>query len=73
MSDKVYCTADGDYPNPQQMVIFEEDGEIYIGGYLVDKDLWFTDDEYDNEPINYSVYWKPLKSLKEQYEKQKEE
>lgn len=36
MSDKVYCTADGDYPGSQQMVIFEEDGEIYIGGYLID-------------------------------------
>ena len=70
--DRVYCTADGDYPKHGQMVQFEDEGIIYIGGYMADQDLWFTeDDECDNEPVKHPIYWRLLIGLEQQYERQK--
>ena len=36
----VYCTSDGDYPANGEMVKFEDDGIIYIGGYIADDNIW---------------------------------
>lgn len=76
MIDKVYCTADGDYPEKNQIVIFEVDGDAFVGAcYDYDLDCgsyWFgeSDDITDFHPITEPIYWKPLTSLKAQYELQ---
>ena len=68
---RVRCTADGEFPN-DEMVLFEDEGIIYIGGYMAKHDLWFTaDNECDNKPVCHPIYWKPLTSLKEQYERER--
>ena len=68
----VYCTGDGDYPAHGEMVAFEDDGIIYIGGYIAENNFWFAgDDEYDNRPVNHPIYWERLTDMRERYEKQK--
>ena len=81
MRDKVYCTADGDYPEDEnQMVLAEFEGKdftdlIHIVGFDYDNAQWVDFDSEEiipNVPEEMTVYWQPLTSLKEQYERQKE-
>jgi hypothetical protein len=79
-STRVRCTKDGDYPEDKETVFAEIHGQYYDGithklDFDKDNGLWL---DYDGEniphiPEEMTVYWQPLTSLKEQYEKQKEE
>jgi hypothetical protein len=77
---RVRCTKDGDYPEDKETVFAEIHGQYFDGithklDFDKDNGLWI---DYDGEniphiPEEMTVYWQPLTSLKEQYEKQKEE
>jgi len=74
----IYCSKDGEYPttnkynNIGSMVLFQIEGEIYIGGYVSKTNTWFTqnEEEFDNE--DYIVYWKYLENLELKYKNKKE-
>lgn len=77
MSDRVYCTADGEWPEVGQTVIYVEYGQAHLGKLLF-KD---TDDghEWQNETGTQwflkktPIYWQPvITSLKDEYERQHE-
>ena len=76
MSEKVYCTADGEYPEHNDEVIFQSEisNKSYVGKHITNKyGHAFVDNSgyvywAENEPI----YWKPLTSLKDEYERQKD-
>lgn len=79
MTNKVYCTKDGEFPDKNEMVIFEVEGDdTYIGGcesYDLDcGSFWFGEDvdKADFHPITEPIYWQPLTSLKAQYELEQE-
>ena len=80
MSDRVYCTADGEYPKENELVIFEvENIQPIYRGYFYKRSLppemaFYSDGlcHYSFTPDKYKIYWKPLTSLKDEYEKQKE-
>jgi len=72
MSDRVYCTADGECPNSAQTVIFEGEDNYgcCIGGF--DGHCWCEQDGYILYENNEKIYWKPLTTLKDEYERQKD-
>ena len=71
---KAFCTTDGDYPEENRMVLFDDGDDTYIGGYDPKAYLWFTnDDEWDNTKNVDPVYWKYLTPIKSNYKPPKEE
>lgn len=68
-ANKVYCTGDGDYPEKNHNVIFEDDDGIWIGGFNEETRTWFSQDDEVNsgEPTDYPVFWKYLISPKSAY------
>jgi hypothetical protein len=79
---RVRCTKDGEYPEDEnQIVLAEFEGKdftdlVHIVGFDYDNAQWIdfdSDEIIPNVPEEMTVYWQPLTSLKEQYEKKKEE
>ena len=82
MSDKVYCTADGDYPELNKLVRFDI-GKVETHYGYVTKDMkgefYFVDKKklsycWYPKYIEENIYWRyeELTSLKDEYERQKE-
>lgn len=73
--DKVYCTADGEYPDHDDNVIFQCfcDEMSSIGYFSKTNNCFVVKDSYAYYPENYAIYWKHATSLKDEYERQKEE
>jgi DNA-directed RNA polymerase subunit RPC12/RpoP len=78
---RVRCTKDGEYPEDDITVLAEFHGVDFadiphIVWFEWDNAQWvdfLTEEIIPNVPEEMTVYWQPLTSLKEQYEKKKEE
>ena len=78
--DRVRCTKDGEYPEDDITVLTEFHGVDFADiPHLVwfewDNAQWvdfLTEEIVPNVPEEMTVYWQPLTSLKEQYERQKD-
>ena len=79
--ERVYCTADGDYPEDENQIVLAEffgkdfTATTHIVGFEWDNAQWLdfdTEEIIPNVPDEMTVYWKPLTSLKAEYERQKE-
>ena len=79
-SEHVYCTADKDYPEDDVTVLAEFHGKDFADTqHLVwfewDNAQWvdfLTEEIVPNVPEEMTVYWRPLTSLKDEYERQKD-
>jgi len=74
--DRVRCTADGDYPLNGDEVIFQCEGrKSYIGYFTIqdNENVFIVNYGYAYWASNETIYWTLYTSLKEQYERQKEE
>ena len=72
---RVRCTADGEFPSVNQMVRFEVNEEMFIGGCEQRFEVgshWFSNNDTDLEYYfnTVPIYWQPLTSLKAQYERE---
>ena len=77
--ERVYCTADGEWPEHMQRVEFEHSIFSHnIGTFFRQfgkSEKVFYDQKSDTSYFhtdNYHIYWKPLTSLKDEYERQKD-
>jgi len=72
-SDRVYCTADGEYPDFDQIVEFQTIDTFKKQGYFSEYGNVFRSfNGYVIAPSeNDVIYWKPLISLKDEYERKK--
>ena len=77
---RVRCTKDGEYPEDDITVLAEFHGVDFadiphIVWFEWDNAQWvdfLTEEIVPNEPEEMTVYWKPLTSLKDEYERQHE-
>lgn len=78
MNDRVYCTADGDYPEYNDEVVFQSgiSSKSYVGKHITSKygHAFVDNGGYVYWAENDPIYWKPLTitSLKDEYEREKE-
>ena len=73
--ERVYCTADGDFPKNNEDVVFQSEisRKSYVGKHIINKygHAFVDNGEYAYWAENDPIYWKPLTSLKDEYERQK--
>jgi hypothetical protein len=75
--ERVYCTADGEFPEDGEVVYYEIYDVHYFGKFLEKEatiSRWkdFSDEQpYDWYKLDVPIYWKPLTSFKDEYERQK--
>ncbi|OQA51013.1 MAG: hypothetical protein BWY47_00217 [Bacteroidetes bacterium ADurb.Bin302] len=79
MSEKVYCTADGEYPRNGQTIIFQSGiiqttGRFKLQQLLINREykIFISDKGSEHYHDDTPIYWKPLTSLKDEYERQKD-
>ena len=78
--DRVRCTKDGEYPEDDITVLAEFHGVDFadiphIVWFEWDNAQWvdfLTEEIVPNVPEEMTVYWRPLTSLKDEYERQKD-
>jgi len=79
-STRVRCTKDGEYPEDDITVLAEFHGVDFadiphIVWFEWDNAQWvdfLTEEIVPNVPEEMTVYWQPLTSLKDEYERQKD-
>ena len=73
---RVRCTADGEYPEHNDEVVFQSEISIksYVGRHIINKygHAFVDNSGYAYWAENDPIYWKPLTGLKEQYERERE-